>query len=99
MPIRPADISTTSPAAHGGSERDGSAVVQFDVKTKTRKVIAFLHPFYQEKYGVTLAGTFSSAVDPDGSKLYINWNANRGGKVWDCCALTVIHVPESERQP
>ena len=87
------------PGAHGGSERDGSAVVQFDVKTKTRKVIAFLHPFYQEKYGVTVAGTFSSAVDPDGSKLYINWNANRGGKVWDCCALTVIHIPESERQP
>lgn len=87
------------PGAHGGSERDGSAVVQFDVKTKTRKVIAFLHPFYQEKYGVTLAGTFSSAVDPDGSKLYINWNANRGGRSWDCCALTVIHIPESERQP
>jgi len=87
------------PGAHGGSEKDGSAVVQYDVQTKTRKVIAFLHPLYQEKYGVTLAGTFSSAVDPDGSKLYINWNANRGGKVWDCCALTVIHIPESERQP
>ena len=87
------------PGAHGGSERDGSAVVQFDVKTKQRKVIAFLHPLYQEKYGVTLAGTFSSAVDPDGSKLYINWNSNRGGKGWDCCALTVIHIPESERQP
>jgi hypothetical protein len=86
------------PGAHGGSEKDGSAVVQFDVKTKTRKVIAFLHPFYQEKYGVALSGTFSSAVDPDGSKLYITWNANRGGKVWDCCALTVIHIPESERQ-
>jgi len=87
------------PGAHGGSDRDGSAVVQYDVKTKTRKVIAFLHPFYQKKYGVTLAGTFSSAVDPDGSKLYINWNANRGGRVWDCCALTVIHIPESERLP
>ena len=87
------------PGAHGGSEKDGSAVVQYDVKTKTRKVIAFLHPFYQEKFGVTLAGTFSSAVDPDGSKLYINWNANRGGRVWDCCALTVIHIPESERRP
>ena len=87
------------PGAHGGSERDGSAVVQFDVKTKQRKVIAFLHPFYQEKYGVTLAGTFSSAIDSDGSKLYVNWNANRGGRVWDCCALTVIHIPESERRP
>lgn len=85
------------PGAHGGSERDGSAVVQFDVKTRQRKVIAFLHPFYKEKYGVTPVGTFSSAVDPKGDKLYITWNANRGGRVWDCCALTVIHIPASER--
>jgi hypothetical protein len=72
-------------------------VVQFDVKTRTRKVIAFLHPFYKERYGCTLQGTFSTAVDPKGDKLYVTWNASRGGKVWDCCALTVIHIPESER--
>ena len=85
------------PGAHGGSERDGSAVVQFDTKTKTRKVIAFLHPYFKEMYGVTLAGTFSAAIDPKGDKLYVTWNVNRGGKVWDCCALTAIHIPESER--
>jgi hypothetical protein len=85
------------PGAHGGSERDGSAVVQFDTKTKRRKVIAFLHPYFQDKTGATLVGTFSSAVDPKGDKLYVTWNASRGGKVWDCCALTVIHIPESER--
>ena len=85
------------PGAHGGSERDGSAVVQFDTKTRQKKVIALLHPFYKDKYGATLVGTFSSAVDPKGDKLYITWNVNRGGKAWDCCALTVIHIPESER--
>ncbi|HEY1068578.1 MAG TPA: hypothetical protein VGE52_20810, partial [Pirellulales bacterium] len=86
------------PGAHGGADRDGTPVVQFDVKTKQRKVLAFLHPFYKDKYGATLVGTFSSAVDPDGSKLYITWNVNRtGGRAWDCCALTVIHIPESER--
>jgi hypothetical protein len=73
-------------------------VVQFDVKTKTKKVIAFLHPFYKDKYGATLQGTFSSAVDPKGDKLYVTWNVSRGGKVWDCCALSVIHIPESERK-
>jgi hypothetical protein len=87
------------PGAHGGSEKDGTAVVQFDVKTKAKKVIAFLHPHYAEKYGATLQGTFSSAVDPKGDKLYVTWNVSRsGGKVWDCCALTVIHIPESERR-
>jgi hypothetical protein len=87
------------PGAHGGSESDGSAVVQFDVQTRQKKVIAFLHPFYQEKYGCTLRGTYSSAVDPKGDKLYITWNISRGSKAWDCVGLTVIHIPESERRP
>lgn len=87
------------PGAHGGSERDGSAVVQFDVKTRRKKVIAFLHPFCAEKYGGTLKGTFSSAIDPAGDKLYITWNNSRSGKIWDTCVLTVIHIPESERTP
>jgi hypothetical protein len=87
------------PGAHGGGDKDGSAVVQFDTKTKTRKVIAFLHPYFKDKIGATPVGTFSSAVDPQGDKLYITWNVNRGSRAWDCCALTVIHIPESERRP
>ena len=87
------------PGAHGGSERDGSPVVQFDVKTRRKKVIAFLHPFCADRYGCTLKGTFSSAVDPAGDKLYITWNNSRGTKVWDSCVLTVVHLPESERVP
>jgi hypothetical protein len=86
--------------AHGGSDLDGSPIVQFDLKTKKKKVIAFLHPFYKDRYGCTLKGTYSSALDPKGDKLYITWNASRTDtKVWDCCALTVVHIPESERQP
>jgi hypothetical protein len=85
------------PGAHGGSERDGTPVVQYDTATDRRKVLAFLHPFYREKYGLTLKGTYSLAVDPGGDKLYITWNTSRGTKAWDCCTLTVIHVPESER--
>ncbi|MDW8264498.1 MAG: hypothetical protein RMJ52_04130 [Gemmataceae bacterium] len=85
------------PGAHGGAEADGSPIVQFDVKTRQRKVIAFLHPFYQQKYGCTLKGTYSTALDPKGDKLYVTWNASRGSRVWDCCALTVVHIPASER--
>ena len=67
------------------------------------KVLAFLHPFYQEKYGYVPLGTFGSAIDPGGDKLYVTWNGNRGGPDrrgrlrFDTCALTVIHIPESER--
>jgi hypothetical protein len=92
------------PGAHGGSERDGAAVVQFDVLTKRKKVLAFLHPLLKETFGFTPLGTFGAAVDPAGDKLYITWNGNLGGKrrnrlTWDACALTVLHIPASERTP
>jgi hypothetical protein len=87
------------PGAHGGSDKDGTAVVQFDTKTRTRKVIAFLHPFYQKKYGGAPVGTYSTAVSEKGDTLYVTWNVNRGGRAWDCCALTAIHIPASERKP
>ena len=86
-----------TPGAHGGSEEDGTPIVQFDTQTRRRKVIAFLHPFYARKYGCTLRGTYSSAIDAEGAKLYITWNVSRGSKVWDSCALTVVHIPASER--
>jgi hypothetical protein len=85
------------PGAHGGSERDGTPVVQFDVRSGQKKVIAFLEPFYTETCGFTLKGTYSAAVDPAGDKLYITWNVSRGSRAWDCCGLTVVHIPESER--
>ena len=92
------------PGAHGGSDKDGSAVVQFDVKTRKKKIIAFVHPFLRDKYGYTALGTYSSALSPEGDKLYITWNGNRlgptrGRLAWDAVALTVIHIPKSERQP
>ena len=46
-----------------------------------------------------------SAVSEDGRKLYVTWNGNRGGADsrgrvgFDTCALTVIHIPESDRWP
>jgi hypothetical protein len=87
-----------APGAHGGGHRDGSPLVQFNTQTGSRKVIAFLHPFYEKKYGVAVHGTYAVSVTPDGSRVFICWNANRGGKVWDCCALTSIAIPASERE-
>jgi hypothetical protein len=86
-----------SPGAHGGADKDGSPVVQYDTRTKARKVIAFLHPFYREKYGVAPVGTYSYALSPNGEDLYVTWNANRSGRAWDVCAMSVIHIPAAER--
>jgi hypothetical protein len=90
------------PGAHGGTHLDGGAVVQFDVKTRKKKVIAYLHPFLKEKYGYTPIGTFSTAVSAGGDKLYITWHGSLAKEIgrklsWDACALTVIHIPASER--
>lgn len=83
------------PGAHGGADRDGTPIVQFDTKTKTRKVIAFLHPYYKDTHGVALVGTYSYALGGN-NELFVTWNANRGGKAWDVCGLTAIRIPESE---
>lgn len=85
------------PGAHGGADKDGSPIVQYDTKERSHKVLAFLDPYYREKYRAIPAGTYSVAVDPAGDKLYVTWNVSRGSRAWDCCALTVVHIPESER--
>jgi len=92
------------PGAHGGTHQDGAAVVQFDVTTGTKKVIAFLYPFLKERYGYTPIGTFSTAVSAKGDKLYITWHGSLAATwkrrpSWDACALTVVHIPASERKP
>ena len=93
--------------AHGGSQQDGTPLVQFDIRTRTRKVIAFLHPFCHTHFGYIAQGTYALAVSPLGDRVYITWNGNRGTPStpsprkprFNTCALTVIHVPAAERQP
>lgn len=87
------------PGAHGGSEKDNTAIVQYDTKRNRRKVIACLHPWFEKHAGCILKGTYTAALDERGERLFVTWNVSRGTKVWDSCGLTVIHIPESERQP
>lgn len=86
-----------APGAHGGADRDGTPIVQFDTRTNKRKVIAFLSEVFGKKHGVIPRGTYALALDDRGERLFITWNASRGGRNWDICCLTVIHLPASER--
>jgi len=87
------------PGAHGGADKDGSPVVQYDTKTKSKKVIAFLNPYYKDTHGVAPVGTYSYALSPDGADLYVTWNSTRPGvKAWDVVTLSVIHIPAAERR-
>lgn len=85
------------PGAHGGSYKDGTPIVQFDTRSGKKKVLAFLEPFFTNEYGMTLKGTYGTALSDDGSQLFVTWNVSRGSRAWDCCGLTVIHIPDSER--
>lgn len=87
------------PGAHGHADRDGTPVIQFDTKTKTKKVIAFLSEHFRTKYGFWPDGTYCTVLSDDGSTLYACFNTQRGTKNWDHCTMAAIHIPESERQP
>ena len=95
------------PGAHGGAEKDGTPLVQYDLKTRTRKVLCFLHPYHYDRCGFIPLGTFGSAVSPEGDKVYITWNGNRGTDRKDLgqrarfntCGMTVVLIPATERKP
>ncbi len=88
---------------HGGITTEGMSIKQFDTRTRTIKVIAFLNPFYARKYNYNPDGTYGSALSPDGATLYVTMNGclppGAGAKNWYAVALFVIHIPESERKP
>ncbi len=88
------------PGAHGGAIKDGTPIVQWDVKTGQRKVLGFLHHHFWEKYGYALDGSFSSALDEKGERLFISWDGWRKGQPrgWETAAITVVHIPASERK-
>ena len=88
------------PGAHGGATKDGTPIVQYDLNTSERKVLGFLHEHFWEKYGYALDGSFSSALDEKGERLFICWDGWRKGQPrgWETAAITVVHIPASERQ-
>ena len=83
----------------------GVAVVQFDTKTGTRKVLAFMFPYYYEKYGYIPAGSYSIKLDDRGERLFIVWDGafiepkeSLGTDFWGHCSVMLLHISESERR-
>ena len=83
---------------------DGSPVIRLDTKTGKRKVIAFMCPFYYEKYGYIPTGPYSLKPGDKGEKLFILLNGtfreykyDPGVERFVHCAVMLVHIPESER--
>lgn len=94
------------PGAHGGAIHIGTPVVQYNIKTKTTKVLAFLRQVMEKTAGYVPGGTYGMAISKDGSTLYINFNghaidANQLPGMhpigFGLTAFAAVHVPASER--
>jgi hypothetical protein len=88
--------------AHGDAYKHGVPVIQYDLETDARKVIAFLGPYFGEKAGYVFGGSYSLTINGDGSELLIVWNGGlRDGegnqKTFGTPALMFIDIPASER--
>ena len=78
-------------------------IVQYDVETGTKKVLAWLVDYYYEKYGYWIGGTYGMEISNDGSFLVIVmngafWFRDAQGKYpYGNPSLFVVHIPEEER--
>jgi hypothetical protein len=94
------------PGAHGRAYEHGTPVVQYEVKTGRRKVLAFLAEPFEREYGYVPAGTYGIKLSADGSTLYANFNGHpvdalRPSRMrpigFGLCSFAAIHIPASER--
>ena len=82
-----------------------AALAERITQTGTRKVLAFMFPYYYDKYGYTPGGTFSIKLDDKGERLFVLWNGafveidpTKNSDTFGQCSAMVINIPASERQ-
>jgi hypothetical protein len=94
------------PGAHGQAFRNGTPVVQYEIATGRRKVLAFLARAFDQEQGYVPAGTYGMKISADGGTLYVNFNGHAGDRIrpkamrpngFGLCGFAAIHIPESER--
>jgi hypothetical protein len=92
------------PGAHGRGYKDGSPVIQLDTQTGQKKVLAFMFPYFYDKYGYTPGGTFSIKLDDKGERLFVLWNGafaeydpTKDTDTFGQCSVMVVNIPASER--
>lgn len=94
------------PGAHGGGFKTGTPVVQYEIATGKRKVLAFLAAAFDAEYDYVPAGTYGVKLSADGATLYVNFNGHPGDRTrprtmkpngFGLCAFAAVHIPETER--
>jgi hypothetical protein len=93
------------PGAHGQAFRHGTPVVQYEIATGRRKVLAFLAEPLAAEYGYVPGGTYGAKLSADGGTLYVNFNghaatgrpAHLRADGFGLCAFASVHIPQSDR--
>jgi hypothetical protein len=91
------------PGAHGGALTTGTPVVQYNIATGERKVLAFLEEGIDTATGYLPCGAYGVKMSADGSTLYVNFNGQphtniaRHAKAFGLTAFAAIHIPAAER--
>lgn len=89
------------PGAHDRMHEYGTPVVQFDTRTRKKKVIAFLNDFYLDRYGYSPYGAYGIEIDAVGESLFFCTNGvfttRERGSGYGRPAVFTVHVPELER--
>ncbi len=94
------------PGAHGSSLKIGTPVVQYNVMTGQRKVIAFLQETIKNKIGYVPCGSYGIKLSADNATLYVNFNGHGADlnrlptmkpNGFGLTAFAAIHIPASER--
>ena len=94
------------PGAHGQATRHGTPVIQYEIATGRRKVLAFLAPAFEQAHHYVPAGTYGVKLSTDGGTLYVNFNGHPAPKFrpktmrengFGLTAFAAIHIPREER--
>lgn len=94
------------PGAHGGAFALHTPVIQYNIATGERKVIAFLRNAFEPATDYVPGGTYGIKLSADGSTLYVDLNGHAGDSTrpakmkpsgFGLTSFAAIHIPESER--
>jgi hypothetical protein len=94
------------PGSHGQAFKYGTPVVQYEIATGTRKVLAFLAPALEKQFQYVPGGSYGVKLSADGGTLYVNFNGHAADAIrpghmrpngFGLCGFAAIHIPTSER--
>jgi sugar lactone lactonase YvrE len=94
------------PGSHGRAWTSGTPVIQYNIATGHRKVLAFLAPAFERAHDFVPAGTYGMKLSGDGATIYVNFNGHAADRIRSATmkpigfglpAFAAIHIPPSER--